>query len=254
MSKTTYMTQEDALELVIDSAESKITRDITSNVTCGGIKPGDKINAGDNLTDVIERMLNEYQPPVVQITLVPGTTLYEKGVDSLNTLKITAIVTKKSNSIKSIKYYLDSSELEELTDSIDNIANGGAFPFTYNGLISNDVTVKVIATDSDNKTTSSTKTIKFTYPIYTGYLTSGLTKILKEPKSKIEFNATCTLDKPQIKYPKIWGNPSKFIDVNGFSMLNSFTVSEETINGVPYYVYTNNSVTTITNFKYTMEF
>ena len=254
MSKVTYMTQEDALELVIDSAESKITRDITSNVTCGGIKPGDKINLGDSLTDVIERILNEYQPPVVQITLVPGTTLYEKGVDSLNTLKITAVVTKKSNPVKNIKYYLDSSEVKKLTDDVDSISNGGAFPFTYNGTINSDVTVKVIATDSDNKTTTSTRTIKFTYPIYTGYLTNGLTKILKEPKSKIEFNATCTLDKPQIKYPKIWGNPSKFIDANGFSMLNSFTISEENINGVPYYVYTNNSVTTITNFKYTMEF
>ena len=42
--------------------------------------------------------------------------------------------------------------------------------------------------------------------------------------------------------------------MNGFSMMNSFTVTEKTINGVDYYVYTNNSITTVTNFKYTMEF
>ena len=253
MSKATYMTQKDALELVIDSAESKITRDITSNVTCGGIKPGDKINSGDNLTDVIERILNEYQSPTITIALNPSKTLYEKGVDSLNTLQITAIVTKKSNPVVSVKYYLDSSELEELTDSIDNIANGGTFPFTYNGLINNSVVVKIVANDGKSDTIK-TMDIKFVYPIYTGYETGGLTKILKEPKSKIEFNATCTLDKPQIKYPKNWGTPTKFIDANGFSMLNSFTISEENINGVSYYVYTNSGVTTITNFKYTMEF
>ena len=253
MSNVTYMTQEDALELVIDASESKVTRDITSNVTCGGIKPGDKVSAGDNLTDVIERILNEYQSPTITINLNPGKTLYEKGVDSLNTLQITAIVTKKSNSIKSIKYYLDSSELEELTDSIDNVANGGTFPFTYNGLISNDVVVKVVANDGKSDSVK-TINIKFVYPIYTGYETGGLTKILKESKSKIEFNATCTLDKPQIKYPKSWGTPTKFYDTNGFSMMNSFVVTEETINGVDYYVYTNNSITTVTNFKYTMEF
>ena len=69
MSKATYMTQKDALELVIDASESKVTRDITSNVTCGGIKPGDKVSAGDNLTDVIERILNEYQSPTITINL-----------------------------------------------------------------------------------------------------------------------------------------------------------------------------------------
>lgn len=252
MSKATYVNQHDILDLVIDASESKVTRDITSNVTCGGIKPGDKVSAGDNLTDVIERILNEYQSPTIEIALNPSKTLYEKGVDSLNTLQITAIVTKKSNPVVSVKYYLGSTELEELT-SDDNIANGGTLPFTYNGLINNDVTVKVVANDGKSDGVK-TINIKFVYPIYTGYETGGLTKILKEPKSKIEFNATCTLDKPQIKYPKNWGTPTKFYDANGFSMLNSFTASEETINGVSYYVYTNNSVTTITNFKYTMEF
>src|SRR5574344_2361770 len=101
MSKCTYVTEERLLDLVIDASESKVTRDITSNVTCGGIKPGDKVSAGDNLTDVIERILNEYQSPTITINLNPGKILYEKGVDSLNTLQITAIVTKKSNSIKS---------------------------------------------------------------------------------------------------------------------------------------------------------
>lgn len=252
MSKATYVNQHDILDLVIDASESKVTRDITSNVTCGGIKPGDKVSAGDNLTDVIERILNEYQSPTITIALNPSKTLYEKGVDSLNTLQITAIVTKKSNPVVSVKYYLGSTELEELT-SDDNIANGGTFPFTYNGLINNSVVVKIVANDGKSDTIK-TMDIKFVYPIYTGYETGGLTKILKEPKSKIEFNATCTLDKPQIKYPKSWGTPTKFYDANGFSMLNSFTASEETINGVSYYVYTNNSVTTITNFKYTMEF
>ena len=251
MSKATYVNQHDILDLVIDASESKVTRDITSNVTCGGIKPGDKVSAGDNLTDVIERILNEYQSPTIEIALNPSKTLYEKGVDSLNTLQITAIVTKKSNPVVSVKY-LGSTELEELT-SDDNIANGGTFPFTYNGLINNSVVVKIVANDGKSDTIK-TMDIKFVYPIYTGYETGGLTKILKEPKSKIEFNATCTLDKPQIKYPKNWGTPTKFYDANGFSMLNSFTASEETINGVSYYVYTNNSVTTITNFKYTMEF
>ena len=252
MSKATYVNQHDILDLVIDASESKVTRDITSNVTCGGIKPGDKVSAGDNLTDVIERILNEYQSPTIEIALNPSKTLYEKGVDSLNTLQITAIVTKKSNPVVSVKYYLGSTELEELT-SDDNIANGGTFPFTDNGLINNSVVVKIVANDGKSDTIK-TMDIKFVYPIYTGYETGGLTKILKEPKSKIEFNATCTLDKPQIKYPKNWGTPTKFYDANGFSMLNSFTASEETINGVSYYVYTNNSVTTITNFKYTMEF
>ena len=252
MSKATYVNQHDILDLVIDASESKVTRDITSNVTCGGIKPGDKVSAGDNLTDVIERILNEYQSPTITINLNPGKTLYEKGVDSLNTLQITAIVTKKSNSIKSIKYYLDSSELEELTDSIDNIANGGTFPFTYNGLINNDVTVKVVANDGKSDTIK-TMDIKFVYPIYTKIGSNTEVKNIIEKEDFILDNINVTNDSIVFSYPSIYGNITSILDSNGFEYLEGFTKNSITKNGVPYYEYVS-PVATLSNFKYTFIF
>ena len=251
MSKATYVNQQDILDLVIDASESKVTRDITSNVTCGGIKPGDKVSAGDNLTDVIERILNEYQSPTIEIALNPSKTLYEKGVDSLNTLQITAIVTKKSNPVVSVKYYLGSTELEELT-SDDNIANGGTLPFTYNGLINNDVTVKVVANDGKSDGVK-TMDIKFVYPIYTKIGSNTEVKNIIEKENFILDNINVINDSIVFSYPSIYGNITSILDSNGFEYLDGFTKNSITKNGVPYYEYVS-PVATLSNFKYTFIF
>ena len=254
MAKTTYMTQKDALELVIDSAESKITRDITSNVTCGGIKPGDKINSGDNLTDVIERMLVTYQNPGLTVALTPSTTLYEKGVGTVTGLKVLAQVTKNSSAITNIVWYINNTVVDELTNS-DGISNGGNYTYTHNAVISNDVTIKVVVTDSENKTTTKEIPIKFVFPTYVGVVDNGnvdsanivanCTKLIRE---KAVYTQKFTANFQTVVFASIWELTS-IINQNNYEVISNFTKSSISVNGTTYYVYSLPNVN-ITDFSY----
>ena len=249
MSKATYMTQKDALELVIDSAESKITRDITVNSEIGSYKPGDKIGAGTDLTDVIEKLVSKYQAPIVTVTLTPSTTLYEKGVDSVTRLKVLAQVTKKTNPISSIQWYINNSLVDELT-SADGISNGGNYTYSHNATISNDVTIKVVVTDSENKTVTKEIPIKFVGMSYYGILDKnmttpseadivGMNKILKNTKTFVYSNIVTSMGKICYAYPKIFGALTSIKDktINIDYSNGTFNLLEMTINGLEYYVY-----------------
>ena len=265
MAKTTYMTQKDALELVIDSAESKITRDITVNSEIGSYKPGDKISAGTDLTDVIEKLVSKYQAPIVTVTLTPSTTLYEKGVDTITSLKITTTITKKSNPIKSIKWYMGSSELDEYTaDNTTGLSGGGTFDYNYSGTISNDVTIKVVVTDSENKTVTKEIPIKFVGMSYYGILSDSVTtvgesditslnKILKDKKEYVYLGITTDYGKICYAFPKSFGALTSIKDtVNNINYTNSFTRTEITMsNGLEYYCYTLTDPAGMTNIQMT---
>lgn len=262
MSKATYMTQKDALELVIDSAESKITRDITVNSEIGSYKPGDKIGAGTDLTDVIEKLVSKYQAPIVTVTLTPSTTLYEKGVDTITSLKITTTITKKSNPIKSIKWYMGSSELDEYTaDNTTGLSVGGAFDYNYSGTISNDVTIKVVVTDSENKTVTKEIPIKFVGMSYYGILSDSVTtvseaditnlnKTLKDKKEYVYSGITTDYGKICYAIPSMLGEITNFQDkVNNFSYNEDFEKQTLTINGIPYNCYVQTEAAGMTDIE-----
>ena len=260
MSKATYMTQEDVLELVIDSAESKITRDNTVNVEIGNYKPGDKISMGENLTDVIEKLVTVYQTPVSSISLTPSTTLYEKGVDSVTGLKVLAQVTKKTNPISSIQWYINNSLVDELT-SADGISNGGNQTYTHNATISNDVTIKVVVTDSENKTVTKEIPIKFVGMSYYGILSDSVTtvsesditslnKILKDEKEYVYSGITTDYGKICYAIPSMLGEITNFQDkVNNFSYSEDFEKQTLTINGIPYNCYVQTEAAGMTDIE-----
>ena len=50
-------------------------------------------------------------------------------------------------------------------------------------------------------------------------------------------------------YPKDFGKLTTIKDANNFEYINSYTLTERTINGVNYYIYTLTDPVTITNFK-----
>lgn len=233
--------------VLTNSSGGTTTEEIVSNVACGGVTSGTTIPINTDLTTLAKMLLVKYLAPVISI-VKPSTTLYKVGTRlTINSIDVN--VTKKSKDITSVKLYKNDTLIEEKTEGI---TNGGNISFDISQTLAETTTFKVVASDGTSSG-QDTLTYKFVNPIYTGYEKAGFTEILQD-KGTIVFNATCTLDKPQIKYPKSWGNPKSFTDMNGFSMMNSFTVTEKTINGVDYYVYTNNSITTVTNFKYTMEF
>lgn len=251
MSNATYVTTEMLQDLVIQASDGLLPNDIYCNTTVGGIKAGTKIAKGTSYGTIFQMLLTTYQAPIVTVTLNPSTTLYEKGVDTITSLKITATITKKSNPIKSIKWYMGSSELGEYTaDNTTGLSSGGAFDYNYTGTISNDVTIKVVVTDSENKTVTKEIPIKFVGMSYYGvldkYMTSptetdiiGMNKILKDKKTFVYKNITTPMGKICYAYPKIFGALTSIKDktINIDYSNGTFNLLEMTINGLEYYVY-----------------
>ena len=260
MSKTTYMTQEDALDFAIEASDGLLPNDIYCNTNVGGIKEGTTIPKGTSYGTIFQMLLTTYQAPIVTVTLTPSTTLYEKGVDTITSLKITTTITKKSNPIKSIKWYMGSSELGEYTaDNTTGLDSGGTFD--YSGTISNDVTIKVVVTDSENKTVTKEIPIKFVGMSYYGILSDSVTtvsesditslnKILKDEKEYVYSGITTDYGKICYAIPSMLGEITNFQDkVNNFSYSEDFEKQTLTINGIPYNCYVQTEAAGMTDIE-----
>lgn len=266
MSKCTYVTEERLLDFAIEASDGLLPNDIYCNTTVGGIKAGTTIPKGTSYGTIFQMLLTTYQAPVLTVTLTPSTTLYEKGVDSLSSLKITATITKKSNPIKSIKWYMGSSELGEYTvDNTTGLANGGAFDYNYNGTISNDVTIKVVVTDSENKTVTKEIPIKFVGMSYYGIIEDesivtpsesdviALNTKLKDTNGLVYSGITSDYGRVVYAYQKSFGALTSIKDtINNINYTNSFTRTEITMsNGLEYYCYTLTDPAGMTNIQMT---
>lgn len=265
MSKCTYVTEDRLLDFAIEASDGLLSKDIYCTTTIGGIKEGTTLAKGTSYSDVFEKLFNVYQAPELTVTLNPSTTLYEKGVDSLSSLKITATITKKSNPIKSIKWYMGSSELGEYTvDNKPSLPGGGPFDYSYSGTISNDVTIKVVVTDSENKTVTKEIPIKFVGMSYYGILPkstvsptideiTNMNTILKDTKKFVYSGITTPLGKVCIAYPSIFGELTSIkdlvhnIDYSG----DTFVKSTITINNLEYYCYIQKNAVGVTNGELT---
>lgn len=73
--------------------------------------------------------------------------------------------------------------------------------------------------------------------------------VLKNSRSFTWNNITCEKDVLVYKYPKSLGALTSIKDANNFDYINSYTRTEETINGIDYYVYTLTDPMSITGFK-----
>ena len=263
MSKCTYVTEDRLLDFAIEASDGLLPNDIYCNVTVGGISAGTTIPRGTSYGTIFQMLLTTYQAPIVTVTLNPSTTLYEKGVDSLSSLKVLAQVTKKTNPISSIQWYINNSLVDELT-STDGISNGGNYTYTHNATISNDVTIKVVVTDSENKTVTKEIPIKFVGMSYYGILPkstvsptideiTNMNTILKDTKKFVYSGITTPLGKVCIAYPSIFGELTSIkdlvhnIDYSG----DTFVKSTITINNLEYYCYIQKNAVGVTNGELT---
>ena len=260
MSKCTYVTEERLLDFAIEASDGLLPNDIYCNTTVGGIKEGTTIPKGTSYGTIFQMLLTTYQAPVLSISLTPSTTLYEKGVDSVTGLKVLAQVTKKTNPISSIQWYINNSLVDELT-SDDGISNGGNQTYTHNATISNDVTIKVVVTDSENKTVTKEIPIKFVGMSYYGILSDSVTtvsesditslnKILNDEKEYVYSGITTDYGKICYAIPSMLGEITNFQDkVNNFSYSEDFEKQTLTINGIPYNCYVQTEAAGMTDIE-----
>lgn len=251
----TYEKQEISLG---GGGSAELERAITPNITVGNLKSGETIAQGTSLTELFEKMLIQYQKPVVSVSITPSTLVYKEGT-SVDITDLSCSVTKKSEDIANVKFYQNGTLLETITDGV---ASGGNF--TYSGTIDTitdvDTTFKATATDvTTGSTVESSKTIKFVVPFYYGVLDSNemsssvlddLTSDISEKENKT-YTYTSDSQYLVIVYPSEYGELVSIKDSNNFeniSVFNTNTMDSK------YRYYISKESKTVNNFTLTFKF
>lgn len=243
----TVTTVKDALDKLFEEGGGILEEPITSNVTIGSIKPNQTFPKGTSLEEIVRQMLTEKVAPVVTMTINPSAVLYDEVSDSISSLTINANVTKKTNSITKVVFYMNDTVVNTVTT---NVANGGTFPYVYNTTINDDTTIKVVVIDSEGLSSNTTKTINFIGNSYYGLIDAGiseptealiktLNKNLKNTKKYVYSGITTDWAKICYAYPAELGKLTSIMDkVNNFNYTSSFQVTTVKIDNINYYVYT----------------
>lgn len=251
-----------ALDFILENGtgSGELEEELNPNVSMGSLKTSYPI--GTSLEEIIRDMLTEKIPPVVSVTLNPSTTLYDEVNDSVSGLTINATVTKKTNSIAKVEFYINNTLVRTVNSGVEN---GGSFPYIYNTVINDDTTIKVVVTDTEGLSANTSKTITFIGNSYYGIveptvgepteaLIKTLNKTLKNAKKYEYSGITCDYNKIVYAYPKELGALTSIMDkVNNFNYTTSFQLTTKTVDGIEYYVYTLIDPTGADNVKLTFE-
>lgn len=230
------------------SAESKLTQPLTCTVAIGTITNGKTYPAGTSLEQIIRDMLISYSPPAITLTTSPATKLYDIVTESITAILLKVAVTKKTQNITKIQYFVDSTLLHEETSGVEG---GGSFSYQYTPAtpIKTDVTFKATATDG-KQTSISTVIIKFVGKSYYGVCDAsvsdpdettvkGGTSVLKDTRTLNYTGITTNWGKVFYAYPKSFGALTYIKDeVNNINYFDSFQRSEVTVDGIDYWCYT----------------
>lgn len=242
-------------ELIIggSSGSSELTKNITSNVDVGNTKANFVFKAGMTFDEYVQAVHVAYLKPIINFSILPTKTLYKIG-DSLSSINLIADIIKKSENIKTIKYYVNNTLIETKDNTTDTgIINGGEFTCGYSTPITTNTELKAIVNDGKTDTPSKIVKIEFINPIYVGLESGNLTEVLMKKGNYTYNNINCTNDSVIFKYPASYGNLKSILDANNFENVNTFTKTTEQLNGVTYNVYTSRKAT-LTNFKYSFIF
>ena len=229
-------------------AESKLTKPLTCTVAIGTITNGKNYPAGTSLEQIIRDMLISYSPPAITLTTSPATKLYDIVTESITAILLKIAVTKKTQNITKIQYFVDSTLLHEETSGVEG---GGSFSYQYTPAtpIKTDVTFKATATDG-KQTSTSTVIIKFVGKSYYGVCDAsvsdpdettvkGGTSVLKDTRTLNYTGITTNWGKVFYAYPKSFGALTYIKDeVNNINYFDSFQRSEVTVDGIDYWCYT----------------
>ena len=224
----------------------------------GGIPAGSTF---DNVT--IKKMLDDilypYTKALISLAASPGAAVREKGT-TLDSIALTATVTKKSENITKVEFLKDSAVVGTISSPK---AGGGTETYTYDEGVSANCSFKARVTDAKNGTVDSNAlSYVFVYPLYIGSLDAAASNpteaqieaMEKKVVSKSNQSYTYTVDNKRmaIACPPGW-TLSKIVDPNGFDVTSSFAVKTVSITGLDgtaqdYTVYVSEP-TTQTGFK-----
>ena len=239
------------------SGNDLLDEDVTFTEECFGIEANTTFPIGTPLEEIIKKMANKMVLPTVRLTSSLSTLVYEIGTTVRNGHTLTAKVTKGSSDITKVEFFKNNTSVSVIEQ---NVSSGGNFTYSDGNNISADTTYKVVVTNVEGKTVTSTLSVKFYNPYYSGVTNKNtnditvtdVTSMTKDISAKgtktykyTSNNLYCS-----IAYPKSYGQLSSILDGNGFQNLDSWVKKEIEINNVPYYVYQTGTVVICNNFTY----
>ena len=240
------LSDDTVLDCGVITGDAQLQEPLTATVEIGTVTNGKTYAKGTKLEQIIRDMLIKYTPPAVSLSTTPSTRLYDVVTDSVAIILLKANVTKKTNPVTKVAFYVGDTLLNEITSGV---ASGGNFQFQYNPAtaIRTDTTFKATATDG-KQTTTSTFSIKFVGKSYYGICDAGVSDpdetiiksgntILKDTKAWTYSGITADYAKVFYAFPKSFGEITKVVDpVNNLVYTNDFQKSVQTIDGIEYNV------------------
>lgn len=247
-----YTTSEDGSVTNVKNALDKLFNNgggvtesvITPNVEIGSVKASYPV--GTSIEDIVRDILTEKIPPSVTLTLNPSKTLYDIVSESISSLTINASVTKNTNPISKIEYFINDTLMHSNTTATAS----GVFPYIHNTTINRTAVIKVVVTDTEGLKATATKTITFVANSYYGIVDESvgqpteaivktLNKTLKTTKAYTYSGITTDWGKVCYCYPKSMGELTSIKDpVNSLNYTSEFAKTTITVDGIEMFCYT----------------
>ena len=226
----------------------------TSGIQIGGIKKNQTFNNA-TLQEMFDMLLHPYEKPTMTLGINPAKTIYDKVTETLASITINANVTKKTENIKEVRFYVDNVLVN--TDTVH--PNGGLVSYTHTFTSPTNTTfnVKIECEDIKGATSkvSANTNIYFVGRSYYGVveddgtsfaITESLIKGLSKTEVKIKKaltykNINATFGRIVYAYPKDLPSGGALTSIKdqgtGWSVFDSYTSQEITIDGITYLCY-----------------
>ena len=226
----------------------------TSGIDIGGIKKNQTFNNA-TLQEMFDMLLHPYEKPTMTLGINPAKTIYDKVAETLASITINANVTKKTENIKEVRFYVDNVLVN--TDTAH--PNGGLVSYTHTFTSPTNTTfnVKIECEDIKGATSkvSANTNVYFVGKSYYGVveddgtpfaITESLIKGLSKTEVKIKKaltykNINATFGRIVYAYPKDLPSGGALTSIKdqgtGWSVFDSYTSQEITIDGITYLCY-----------------
>ena len=232
----------------------------TSGIDIGGIKKNQTFSNA-TLQEMFDMLLHPYEKPTMTLGINPAKTIYDKVAETLASITINANVTKKTENIKEVRFYVDNV----LVNTDTTHPNGGLVSYTHTFASPTNTTfnVKIECEDIKGATSkvSANTNVYFVGKSYYGCLPEGTTidetsiktlntvlkKELKYKYSGITTTGT-NLYHIVLCQPKEFGIITSVKDALNFEYIQDYTVRDIIIDGIYYtLMYLTNPVS-VTDF------
>lgn len=236
-----------------NNSSSSLTENIIPNVEVGGIGVGDTLTTGQQMTDILKKLLVKYFEPVITLS-ADKALINKKGATIEAPITITATAEKKSDDVIFYSINYDGNDV-----STGNNPDGGEITYIHQTDISADT--MFIGSISDGKSTVN-KTIKFEFinPYYYGSVNdneisdfTGLTEEIVKKNINKKVSYTASAEYLVFAYDATYGDLTSIKDKNNFENLPAFTKTVMEVNGENYNVYISSDKITCSNFEYTFK-